>query len=184
MAIDNKEMTVGEIRAILQGFHRADEVRFKVAGQIDPCRIIGIRLNRDLRAVVIEVENSAPALPLITWRAGPDGDCTYLSPQWYAHTGHAKELDLGQGWTKCIHPADLSPLLKVWDTARQRRKPFDVPYRLHRSDGSYIWILSCGRPDYGSGGEFRGYIGSAIEIENPAAVMRWDTVETTHGKRT
>jgi PAS domain-containing protein len=46
----------------------------------------------------------------------------------------------------------------------QTRQSFELEYRLRRADGEYRWILGTGVPRYLPGGEFAGYIGTAIDI--------------------
>lgn len=40
-----------------------------------------------------------------------------------------------------------------------------MDYRLKRHDGAYRWILDHGVPRYTDSGEFAGFIGSCIDIE-------------------
>ena len=40
-----------------------------------------------------------------------------------------------------------------------------MEYRLKRHDGIYRWILDTGVPRFASNGDFAGYIGSCIDID-------------------
>src|SRR5687768_546008 len=42
--------------------------------------------------------------PVHLFRAGPDGDATYLSPGFLAMTGLRREQAMGFGWIDAVHP--------------------------------------------------------------------------------
>ncbi len=44
-------------------------------------------------------------------------------------------------------------------------EPFEVEYRLRRRDGEYRWVLDRGVPRYSPEGEFLGYAGGCIDID-------------------
>jgi len=48
--------------------------------------------------------------------------------------------------------------------AFDRRKPFQMEYRLRQHDGEYRWILDQGVPRLDADGSFAGFIGSAIDV--------------------
>lgn len=50
--------------------------------------------------------------------------------------------------------------------ANERREAFRLEYRLRRQDGVYCWAIDAANPWFGEDGEFRGYIGSVIDISD------------------
>ena len=90
------------------------------------------------------------ALPQLVWCATPDGACDYLSRQWTQHTG-APERDLmGWRWLQFLHPDDREPTRLLWTDSVAGRGPYDVEYRVRRSDGVYRWFKTRGTPIHDS----------------------------------
>ena len=44
--------------------------------------------------------------PVHLFRAGPDGDATFLSPGFLSMTGLSRDQALGFGWIESVHPDD------------------------------------------------------------------------------
>jgi PAS domain S-box-containing protein len=102
--------------------------------------------------------------PVVIWMSGTDKTCTYFNRGWLEMTGRTLEQELGDGWTRSVHPEDLTHCLRTYEGAFDRREPFAVEYRLRRHDGEYRWMLDMGAPRYDAQGVFLGYIGSCIDI--------------------
>ncbi len=107
------------------------------------------------------VANSAPVL---IWMSGPDKLCTYFNQSWLEFTGQPLQAQLGNGWTRGVHPEDLKGCMDIYTGAFDRRAQFQVQYRLRRGDGEYRWLLDTGVPRLNREGSFAGYIGSCIDI--------------------
>lgn len=101
----------------------------------------------------------------MVWRAGLDSDCNYFNATWLRFTGRCLEHELGKGWTADIHADDLERRVDVYLSHFERREPFEMVYRLRRHDGAYRHILDRGTPLRDAGGEFAGFIGSCIDVE-------------------
>jgi signal transduction histidine kinase len=74
------------------------------------------------------------------------------------------EEEIGDGWTKGVHPDDLDRCLGSYIAAFDARCTFQMEYRLRSTDGAYRWIIDEGSPRFGPGGVFAGYVGSCIDI--------------------
>jgi PAS domain S-box-containing protein len=77
------------------------------------------------------------ALPQLVWSATPDGACDYFSTQWTEHTGVPETDLLGWRWLATLHPDDREPTRRLWTDSVAGRGPYDVEYRVRRSDGVY-----------------------------------------------
>ncbi len=108
---------------------------------------------------------SADHVPAMLWSARPDLSCESVSPAWSEFTGHPAEQALGEGWSRCLHPEDLARWLDACVRAFDAREPFELEYRMRRRDGRYRWMLDRGRPRYSRLGEFLGYIGACVDID-------------------
>src|SRR5262249_2158426 len=92
------------------------------------------------------------------------------------------EEELGTGWMAGIHPDDRSTYVEAWDRAFDRREPFEVEYRLLRSDGTYRWVLVRGVPFHGRERGFAGYIGACGDIQDRKGA-EVDRERTLHRER-
>src|ERR1700756_1636595 len=86
------------------------------------------------------------ALPQLVWSATPDGACDYFSTQWTEYTGVPENDLLGWRWLEVLHPDDREPTRRLWTDSVAGRGPYDVEYRVRRSDGVYRWFKTRGTP--------------------------------------
>jgi PAS domain S-box-containing protein len=115
---------------------------------------------RDSEARFRELADTAPAL---MWMTDAEGDVTFVNEGWLRFTGRELSEDLGDTFGMSSHPDDRDDLLERWRDAFARRTEFRFEYRLMHRSGEYRWVLEVGIPRF-SGGEFVGYVGTAIDI--------------------
>src|SRR6516165_9468605 len=104
------------------------------------------------------------ALPQLVWSATPDGACDYFSTQWTQHTGVPESDLLGWRWLAVLHPDDREPTRRLWTDAVAGRGPYDVEYRVRRSDGVYRWFKTRGTPIRDSRGKIVKWFGTCTDI--------------------
>lgn len=85
--------------------------------------------------------------PLFTYTMSPQGEVTYVSPQWYRFTGQPDTADLKAIWPLLVHPDDRLRVLFESETARRTGTGWNYEYRLRRYDGQYRWMLSRALPE-------------------------------------
>src|SRR5215831_4738183 len=115
------------------------------------------------------------ALPQLVWSATPDGACDYFSAQWTQHTGVPESDLLGWRWLAVLHPDDREPTRRLWTDAVAGRGPYDVEYRVRRSDGVYRWFKTRGTPIRDSRGSIIKWFGTCTDItdvKQAEAVLR------------
>ena len=121
-------------------------------------------IQEELREREIQYRNLADSGPALIWASGMDKKCTYFNQPWLKFTGRTLEQELGDGWTKGVHPDDFDRCVKTYVDAFDKRRPFDMEYRLRNAAGEYRWIRDMGTPNYSGSGEFRGYIGHCFDV--------------------
>ncbi|HUQ82661.1 MAG TPA: ATP-binding protein [Gemmatimonadaceae bacterium] len=117
-----------------------------------------------LRESEARFRTMADAAPVMIWLADGEGNADWFSRSWLDFVGQTLELQLQQGWTSMIHPADLARVETSYRAHVHAREPFLIELRVRRHDGEYRWILNSGTPRINEAGEFGGYIGSCIDI--------------------
>ena len=106
------------------------------------------------------------ALPQLVWSATPDGACDYFSTQWTQHTGVPERDLLGWRWLAMLHPDDREPTRRLWTDSVAGRGPYDVEYRVRRSDGVYRWFKTRGTPIRDSEGQIVKWFGTCTDISD------------------
>src|SRR5271170_7235699 len=110
--------------------------------------------------------NLTEALPQLVWGARPDGECDYFSAQWTNYSG-VKQIDLlGWRWMDALHPDDREPTRQFWTESVAGRQPYDVEYRIRRSDGTYGWFKTRGTPIRDSDGTIVKWFGTCTDISD------------------
>ncbi len=104
------------------------------------------------------------ALPQLVWTTLPDGWCDYFSSQWTEHTGVPESALLGWRWLETLHPDDREKTRQLWSDSVAGRGPYDVEYRVRRSDGVYRWFKTRGVPIRDSEGHIFKWFGTCTDI--------------------
>ncbi len=104
--------------------------------------------------------------PILIWRAALNAKCDYFNDTWLAFTGRTLEQEFGDGWTEGVHPDDFDRCVQYYLEHFARREAFEMEYRLRRHDGVYRWIFDRGTPYYDDHGNFAGFIGSCVDIDD------------------
>lgn len=108
----------------------------------------------------------ADSAPVLIWISGTDKLCYFFNQGWLNFTGRIMQQEYGNGWAEGVHPDDLNRCLDIYVSNFDQRKEFRMEYRLKRADGMYRWLLDHGVPRYTSSGDFAGFIGSCIDIDD------------------
>ena len=124
-----------------------------------------VRAEAGLRESEARFRNMADNTPMMMWVTDPTGHCLYLNKTWYDFTGQSPAEAEGFGWLDATHPDDKARAEEVFLTANAAREPFMLEYRLRRADGVYRWAIDAASPRFGSDGQYLGYVGSVIDID-------------------
>jgi hypothetical protein len=118
--------------------------------------------------------------PFHLFRAGPDGDATFLSPGFLSMTGLTRDRAIGFGWTEAVHPEDRDQLMAHWEDALRSGVIFQAEFRLRGATGEYRWYRARVVPDRNDERRIIGWVGAAVDLhelhlaleERAAAVER------------
>ncbi len=109
--------------------------------------------------------NMADHAPVMMWVTDASGYCTYLNRRWYEFTGQEEGAGEGFGWLEAVHPEDRAAAEEAFVSANAERRDYRVEFRLRRADGVYRWSIDAAAARFGSDGDFLGYVGSVIDID-------------------
>lgn len=98
----------------------------------------------DLKYYQIIVESA----PNLIWKSGTNAKCDYFNKTWVEFTGKTLEEEIGDGWVEGVHEDDLQHCVKTYLDSFEKRRPFEMDYRLRRHDGEYRWLNDRGVPFY------------------------------------
>ncbi|MGA2745280.1 MAG: PAS domain-containing protein [Candidatus Sulfotelmatobacter sp.] len=110
--------------------------------------------------------NLTEALPQLVWGAGRDGGCDYFSTQWTTYTGIPESKLLGWAWMEALHSDDREPTRQFWTESVAGRQPYDVEYRIRRTDGTYGWFKTRGTPIRDTEGRIVKWFGTCTDISD------------------
>ncbi|GGE97139.1 PAS domain-containing sensor histidine kinase [Sphingomonas prati] len=125
-----------------------------------------VRAEGAVRESEARFRNMADHAPTMMWVTDAEGRCTYLNRAWYDFTGQSEAEGEGFGWLEAVHPDDRGWSGETFVSANANHEIFRVEYRLRRHDGEYRWAIDAASPRFGSQGDFLGYIGTVIDIDD------------------
>jgi PAS domain S-box-containing protein len=102
--------------------------------------------------------------PVHLFRAGPDGDATFLSPGFLSMTGLRREQAMGFGWIDAVHPDDRDRLMRSWQEALQSQVIFQAEFRFRVATGEFRWYRARVVPDRDEHGSVSGWVGAAVDL--------------------
>ena len=158
---------IGKFMAYFDEPHALNESDHDLALTIAHQLAFGIDRNQAedaLRESEKRFRSMADSSPMLIWMSGTDRLFTYFNKTWLDFTGRTAEQETGEGWQKGVHPDDLENFLETYLKAFDERREFELEFRLRRHDGEYRWVLARGIPLFTPEGDFKGYIGSSIDI--------------------
>lgn len=136
-----------------------------VATQIETA-INNAKLAEALKESEERFRNMADTTPVMIWMSDNNKKCNYVNKTWLEFTGKSLKQGLNGSWMESIYKDDVNNYINTYENAFDNKNEFKLEYRLRRHDGEYRWILDHGIPRFLTDGEFAGYIGSCIDIDD------------------
>jgi PAS domain S-box-containing protein len=136
-------------------------------------RLIGAHIDiTERKRVDAELEESErrlrgllEGLPQLVWRAHPQGEWTWTSPQWTAFTGLAADRSHGMGWLAALPEADRGVARAAWRDADVRGS-LDFHHRLrHAGTGQDRWFHSRALAVHDAQGALVEWLGTSTDVD-------------------
>ena len=106
----------------------------------------------------------ANTAPVMIYMADTLKNCTFFNSEWLQFTGRQLAQELNIGWIAGIHKDDVDRCVKVYDYAFDKQEQYYMEFRLKHHDDSYRWISLKATPRFSTKGNFEGYIGACMDI--------------------
>jgi PAS domain S-box-containing protein len=104
-------------------------------------------------------------IPILVWRAGPEGIPDFLNQPALDYTGLSSD-QTETGWPRAFHPDDKKGMLQKWSAIRESGMRGGLEARLRRFDGEYRWFLFQAEPLRDEAGIIVKWYGSSTDIED------------------
>ncbi|WP_243375682.1 PAS domain-containing protein, partial [Microvirga solisilvae] len=124
------------------------------------------RAERELRETQARFQLIAESLPALVWILNPDLELTYTNERWVKYLGQPPELALGHSWIQAIHPDDWARMEVELQHVVPNHMAYEAEARYRSGTGEYRWHLIQGAPVHSATGEFKGWVGTSIDIHD------------------
>ncbi|MFM8443556.1 MAG: PAS domain S-box protein [Methylococcus sp.] len=101
---------------------------------------------------------------MVTWSCSPSGRHVTPQPDWTAFTGQSAEELSVMGWTKAVHPDDLTRAEACWEKAVATGQPFSTEHRIRRHDGQWRWMNVHAVPIRNADGAIAEWFGINMDV--------------------
>jgi PAS domain S-box-containing protein len=109
--------------------------------------------------------NLSEALPHLVLTCDAQGDCDFLSKQWFKYTGFDDTRSLGLAWLDAVHPDEREAIRQSWLKAvRSGTDDYRHELRIRRHDGAYRWFDARIVPMRDADGTVSKWFGSCTDI--------------------
>ncbi|MBA3818041.1 MAG: response regulator [Deltaproteobacteria bacterium] len=108
----------------------------------------------------------AESIPQQVWAADADGGLDYVNPVVVHYFGQPASTILGNGWLAVLHPDDVALATTTWQHSLTTGEPYEIEFRLRRSDGEYRWHLGRAVPERGLDGRIVRWFGTNTDIHD------------------
>ncbi len=130
--------------------------------------ISDISLKKNTQTMLKELEDRffylADHLPFMIWMTDRNSQSTYFNKAWLEFRNRSLESELETIPEDRIHLDDIDYYNSVLKNAYAEKTKFNVEYRLKTGEGEYKWVFDQGIPRFLSNGEFIGFIGATLDI--------------------
>ncbi len=124
------------------------------------------RAEADLRETDARFRLIAESLPALVWILNPRTELVYANERWVSYSGLSREEALGHSWMSAIHPDDMVRMNEELVPVVTQHTAYTTEARYRSHEGAYRWHLIQGAPIHSAGGEFKGWVGTSVDIHD------------------
>ncbi len=110
----------------------------------------------------------AESIAHIVWLADATGCTDYFNVIGTEYTGFPQQANYGWQWLDLVHGDDVARAQLGWEHATRTATPFELSYRIRRSDGQFRWHAFRALPVRGPDSEILRWIGTADDVHDAA----------------
>lgn len=105
------------------------------------------------------------SMPQMTFQADAEGNILSFNQRWYDYIGPIGDTE-GWKWKDRVvhHPDDLERTIAIWQHSIRTGAPYEIEYRLRRSDGQFRWHLGRAVALKDESGKITGWFGTNTDI--------------------
>jgi two-component system CheB/CheR fusion protein len=133
------------------------------------------RVNERTRELLTSREHFkflADTIPVIVWKALPNGNLEYFNRRWYDYTGKTFEESKDHGWESVTHPDDLENMRSAWSRSLTTGEPLKIETRKRSVHGEYRWHITNALPFRDNDGNMIAWFGVCTDIEDQKMDMK------------
>jgi PAS domain S-box-containing protein len=119
-----------------------------------------------LKASESQFRTAAQSMLNHVWTASPDGQLDWFNERVFDYSGHSEPELKGSGWTRIVHPDDLSLSAHRWGAALASGQPYEMEFRLRRADGVYRWHIARAVAIRSDQGNIERWVGTNTDIDD------------------
>jgi PAS domain S-box-containing protein len=124
------------------------------------------RAEASLRETDARFRLIAESLPALVWILDPRTELVYTNERWVTYSGLSPEQALGHSWMAAIHPDDMARMNEELVPIVTHHMPYTTEARYRSHEGIYRWHLIQGAPIHTPSGEFKGWVGTSVDIHD------------------
>jgi two-component system CheB/CheR fusion protein len=156
-----KKIMLLNARRVIQKIHNKELILLAIEDITEHRAAAGILQERETWFHAI-----ADDAPAMLWVCGSDRHATYFNKTWLQFRGRTLDEELQNSWQAFVHPDDRERRDEIFNFSFEAREQYRMEYRLLNADGAYRWVLDIGKPTYDADGNFNGFMGTCIDIQD------------------
>jgi diguanylate cyclase (GGDEF)-like protein/PAS domain S-box-containing protein len=124
---------------------------------------------------MVDLVTVADLVPVPLWVSAGLQSTNWVNRAMVQLTGRSPDDHDGEGWLDDIHPDDVASYLALCREKWEANEPYEVVYRIRRTDGEWRWTVNRAVPFTSDAGAV-GYIGANVDITDQVrAIEQIDT---------
>jgi len=125
-----------------------------------------IAAERALRESEERFRVMAETVPDILFTCRSDGECDFITPNFYNFTGMKAGEALGRGWLTMLHPEDFEASRGHWCECVRIGEAFSTEFRLRGRNQEYHWFICRASPIRDQHGTLTKWFGACTDVDD------------------